>query len=260
MKLVEVIYGQQTSEQTIVQAANLMRRIGKFPLLVKDSPGFLVNRILSPYLNAALELLSLGVTIAEVDRQALQFGMPIGPLALYDLVGFDTALHAGRTMWEAFPNRFTASPILPALMKAGRLGQKNGQGFYRYVSQNPTPRLDPVAEQIVSTYIKTKLELSPDQITWRLILPMLMEAVRTLEEGIVSDPREVDAGLIYGLGFPAFRGGLLFWADQQGAHKLQEIVESCAATGKAVAQPALWNELLSSQRKFYDLATEGRPQ
>jgi 3-hydroxyacyl-CoA dehydrogenase/enoyl-CoA hydratase/carnithine racemase len=256
MKLVEVIRGNLSSNESIAQAAALMRKIGKFPLIVKDSPGFLVNRILSPYLNAALELLSQGAEIEAIDREALAFGMPIGPLALYDMVGLDTAFQAGRTMWEAFSNRFTASPILPALIKAGRLGQKNGLGFYRYVAKKPTPLADPTAVAIVETYQKSKLALSPEQIQWRLILPMLLEAVRTLEEGIVSDPREVDAGLIYGLGFPPYRGGLLFWADQLGIPKIQERIDSLAATGKTVAEPALFHELATANRKFYSLGTE----
>ena len=257
MQLVEVIRGRQTSTVTLAAAAAYVRRIGKFPLLVNDGPGFLVNRLLSPYLNASLELLSQGIALEEVDRAALKFGMPIGPIALYDLVGLDTAFNAGRTMWEAFPDRYIASPVIPALLKAGRLGRKNGLGFYNYRNKKQRAEQDPAVATILETYTKTKLTLTTDQITLRLFLPMLLEATRVLEEGIVDNPRDVDLGLIYGLGFPPFRGGLCFWADTLGAAKLLERVQSLAETGKKLPVTVLLQEMAQAERKFYDLTPSG---
>src|SRR5690606_18419926 len=115
--LVEVIRGQQSSDETIATADAYAKRIGKMPVVVNDCPGFLVNRLMLPYLNEALDLLSEGVPIETIDKAAVKFGMPVGPITLLDMVGIDTAMYAGRVMWEAFPDRIVASPILPALVK-----------------------------------------------------------------------------------------------------------------------------------------------
>lgn len=251
MKLVEIIRGAKSSEETLATAAAYARQIGKFAIVVKDGPGFLVNRLLSPYLNSALELIYDGVSIKEIDKASLKFGMPIGPIALYDLVGLDTAFYAGKTMYEAYPDRFIASPIIPALMKAGRLGRKNGLGFYSYQNKKQKAETDPAAEAILGQYVKNKRSLSLDEITLRLFLPMLLEATRALEEQVVADPRDVDTGLIYGLGFPPFKGGLLFWADTIGSTKLLEMVQSLQGTSKSVAPTKLLQEMAAVNRKFY---------
>jgi 3-hydroxyacyl-CoA dehydrogenase/enoyl-CoA hydratase/3-hydroxybutyryl-CoA epimerase/3-hydroxyacyl-CoA dehydrogenase/enoyl-CoA hydratase/3-hydroxybutyryl-CoA epimerase/enoyl-CoA isomerase len=251
MKLVEIIRGRQTSEETLATAAAYTRKIGKFAILVKDGPGFLVNRLLSPYLNAAIELIYDGVPIRDIDKAALKFGMPMGPIALYDMVGLDTAFYAGKTMYEAYPDRFIASPLLPALMKAGRLGRKNGLGFYNYQNKKQKAENDPAVEKLLETYTKTKRGLTGEQITQRLFLPMLLEATLALEEGVVSDPRDIDLGLIYGLGFPPFKGGLLYWADTVGATTLAEMVQSAAAGGKTLPVTPMLAEMASSNGKFY---------
>lgn len=251
MKLVEIIRGVKSSDDTLATAAAYARQIGKFAIVVKDGPGFLVNRLLSPYLSAALELINDGVRIKEIDKASLKFGMPIGPIALYDLVGLDTAFFAGKTMYEAYPDRFIASPIIPALMKAGRLGRKNGLGFYSYQNKRQKAESDPAAEAILAQYVKTKRNLSPEQITLRLFLPMLLEATRALEEQVVADPRDVDTGLIYGLGFPPFKGGLLAWADTIGSAKLLEMVQSLAGTSKSLAPTKLLQDMAAANRKFY---------
>lgn len=251
MKLVEIIRGAKSSEETLATAAAYARQIGKFAIVVKDGPGFLVNRLLSPCLNSALELIYDGVSIKEIDKASLKFGMPIGPIALYDLVGLDTAFYAGKTMYEAYPDRFIASPIIPALMKAGRLGRKNGLGFYSYQNKKQKAETDPAAEAILGQYVKNKRSLSLDEITLRLFLPMLLEATRALEEQVVADPRDVDTGLIYGLGFPPFKGGLLFWADTIGSAKLLEMVQSLQGTSKSVAPTKLLQEMAAANRKFY---------
>jgi 3-hydroxyacyl-CoA dehydrogenase/enoyl-CoA hydratase/3-hydroxybutyryl-CoA epimerase/3-hydroxyacyl-CoA dehydrogenase/enoyl-CoA hydratase/3-hydroxybutyryl-CoA epimerase/enoyl-CoA isomerase len=251
MKLVEIIRGAKSSEETLATAAAYARSIGKFAIVVKDGPGFLVNRLLSPYLSAALELISDGVNIKDIDKASLKFGMPIGPIALYDLVGLDTAFYAGKTMYEAYPDRMLASPILPALMKAKRLGRKNGLGFYNYQNKKQKAEVDPAAEAILGQYLKEKRALTPDQITLRLFLPMLLEATRAIEEQVVADPRDVDLGLIYGLGFPPFKGGLLFWADTVGSAKLLEMVQSLAGTSKSLEPTKLLKDMAAANRKFY---------
>lgn len=239
MKLVEVVRGAQTSDETIATAVALGRRMGKMPIVVEDGPGFLVNRLLSPYLNEALELLHDGHTPAEVDAAAVEFGMPLGPLALYDLVGLDTAFYAGRTMYEAFPDRVRASPILPALMKKKRLGRKNNTGFYAYLPGVLAPQPDPAAAEILQKYVRTENRLPLPEIQDRLLLTMLLEACRVLEEGRVHDPRDIDLGVIFGLGFPAFRGGILHWAEQQGGATILRKLESCTGRGERFTPPQL---------------------
>ena len=181
--------------------------------------------MLLPYMNESLELLSEGASIPDIERAAKSFGMPMGPLTLYDVVGLDTALYAGRTMWEAFPDRIGASPILPALVKAGRLGQKSGTGFFSYQNKKKRGQLDPELDKFIASYMKSSThEFSIDEITHRLFLPMLLEATRVLQDRIVRDVRDIDLGLIFGLGFPPYKGGLLHWADRLGAAKIIELL------------------------------------
>jgi 3-hydroxyacyl-CoA dehydrogenase/enoyl-CoA hydratase/3-hydroxybutyryl-CoA epimerase/3-hydroxyacyl-CoA dehydrogenase/enoyl-CoA hydratase/3-hydroxybutyryl-CoA epimerase/enoyl-CoA isomerase len=250
MKLVEVVRGAQTSDETIATAVALGRRMGKMPIVVQDGPGFLVNRLLSPYLNEALELLHDGRTPAEVDAAAVDFGMPLGPLALYDLVGFDTAFNAGRTMYEAFPDRVRASPILPALMKKKRLGRKNNAGFYAYLPGVLAPQPDPAATEILQKYVRTEQRLTLSEIQDRLLLTMLLEACRVLEEGRVHDPRDIDLGVIFGLGFPAFRGGILHWAQQLGGPEIMRKLEPCTGRGNRFTPPQLLLDWAAGKRKL----------
>lgn len=223
MKLVEVIRGEATSDETVARAVAYSKRVGKMPIVLKDGPGFLVNRLLFPYMNEALQLLQSGVEIERIDRIAKRFGMPMGPIELYDMVGLDTALFAGRVMWEAFPDRIDASPMLPGMVKKGWLGAKSGLGFYAHqMKKKGRLPLNPDLAAITDQYVRPGDEVSDEQVQLRLILPMLLEATRVLQEGLVRDVRDVDLGLIFGIGFPPFRGGLLFWADQTGVAKLHD--------------------------------------
>ena len=251
MKLVEVIRGKKTSDETIATAVAYSKRIGKMPIVVNDGPGFLVNRLLFPYMQESLELLSDGVEIKQIERVAKTFGMPMGPIELYDMVGLDTALYAGRTMWEAFPNRITASPILPVMVKAGRLGQKNGVGFFSYQNKKRQPQPDPSLKDIIATYVRGVKNYTPEELTARLFLPMLLEATRALQDQIVRDPRDIDLGLIFGLGFPPFRGGLMFWADTIGAAKIVEMLKPFEALGERMQPTPMLREMAQTGRKFY---------
>lgn len=239
MRLVEIIRGERTSDETIERAVALGRQLGKMPIVVADGPGFLVNRLLSPYLNESLELLHDGQAPRAIDTAATEFGMPLGPLALYDLVGLDTAFYAGRTMYEAFPERVRASPILPALSKRGRLGRKNNLGFFQYREGAQEPQDDPIAEALLKNYARREDPLSREQILDRLLLAMLLEACRVLEEGRVEDPRDIDLGVIFGLGFPAFRGGILHWAQSLGGATILRKLEPWRDRGGRFAPPQL---------------------
>lgn len=252
MKLVEVIRGKQTSDETTATAVAYAKRLGKLPIVINDGPGFLVNRLLFPYMNEAIQLLCEGATMKEVDRASTTFGMPLGPIALYDLVGLDTALFAGRVMWEAFPDRVLLSPLLPALVKAGRLGQKTGSGFFSYKNRKKTAQPDPDSEALVRSYTKGTTKFTPELLTHRLFLPMLLEATRVLQEKLVRDVRDVDLGLIFGLGFPPFKGGLLFWADTLGAAKIVEMLKPLEGLGERFHPTPLLLEMAKSGKKFYE--------
>jgi 3-hydroxyacyl-CoA dehydrogenase/enoyl-CoA hydratase/carnithine racemase len=250
MQLVEVIRGQQSSDETIATAVAYAKKIGKMPVVVNDGPGFLVNRLLLPYLNEALELLVEGASIEAIDKAAVKFGMPLGPIALFDMVGIDTSMYAGRVMWEAFPDRIVASPLLPALVKGGRLGQKTGAGFFKYNAKGKGES-DPAMQEIINRYRKGERQFTPDEITARLFLPMLLEATRALDDHIVRDPRDIDLGLIFGLGFPPFKGGLMFWADTLGAAKIVEMLKPLDYLGKRGQPTQRLLDMAKSGAKFY---------
>jgi 3-hydroxyacyl-CoA dehydrogenase/enoyl-CoA hydratase/3-hydroxybutyryl-CoA epimerase/3-hydroxyacyl-CoA dehydrogenase/enoyl-CoA hydratase/3-hydroxybutyryl-CoA epimerase/enoyl-CoA isomerase len=176
----------------------------------------------------------------------------MGPITLYDVVGLDTAVLAGRVMWEAFPDRVLASPILAALVKAGRLGQKSGAGFFAYKDRKGKGEPDPAAGAILEQYLRKRDKFTPEQLTARLFLPMLLEATRVLQEKLVRDVRDVDLGLIFGIGFPPFKGGLLFWADTLGAARIVEMLRPFEHLGPRMQPTPLLLEMAKSGRKFYD--------
>lgn len=215
MQLVEVIRGEKTSDATTATLVALAKRIGKTPIVVRDCAGFLVNRVLFPYLNEALVLLEEGAAPRTLDKAALAFGMPMGPITLEDVVGLDTSLYAGAVIDAAFADRAAPTRIVKELVSAGRLGQKSGAGFYSY-AKGPRGADDPALASLLAKVRKGTRDVGAEEITERLFLPMLTEASRALEEGIVRDPADVDMGLILGIGFPPFRGGILRWADDLG--------------------------------------------
>lgn len=215
MQLVEVIRGEKTSDQTVATLVAHTRRIGKTPIVVKDCPGFLVNRILFPYLNEAMVLLEEGADPRILDKIATDFGMPMGPITLSDVVGLDTCLYAGSVVNTAFADRAKKTRILGELVKAGRLGQKTGAGFFSY-AKGPRGLDDPTLAPILERCRSGKRDISVEEMRNRLFLPMLIEASRVLMEGIVREPADVDMGLILGIGFPTQHGGILRWADTEG--------------------------------------------
>ncbi|MCG8585997.1 MAG: 3-hydroxyacyl-CoA dehydrogenase family protein, partial [Pirellulales bacterium] len=182
-------------------------------------------------------------------------GMPMGPITLYDVVGLDTCFYAGRVMYDAFPDRIVVSPLVGRLIKAERLGQKSGAGFYKYdpAKKKKKGELDPTLTEFTESLAREPQELDDEAVTMRLFLPMLVEATRVLEEKLVRNVRDVDLGLIFGLGFPPFRGGLLNWADTVGAAKIVETLKPLEPLGKRYEVTPLLKELAAEGRKFYDL-------
>lgn len=261
MKLVEIIRGERTSDQTVATAVAYTKSLGKMPVVVHDGPGFLVNRLLTPYLEDALNLLAEGQPIAAIDGAARKFGMPMGPFELYDMVGLDTASYAGKILCEAFSDRFPGSPIVPAMMEAGRLGRKSGRGFYDHRQPKAKRQEDPDVMEVLQPYIHGNgTKLSAEQLTHRLFLPMLLEATRLLEERRVRSPRDVDIALVFGTGFPPFRGGLLFWADQLGADKVLQLLQPWQSLGTAYRPTELLLRCAAEGKTLYELAlNSGEP-
>ena len=251
MPLVEVIRGPRTSDATIATAVAFAKRIGKSPIVVNDGPGFLVNRLLLPYMNEALELILDGIEIKAIDAAARSFGMPMGPITLYDVVGLDTAYYAGQVMHEAFPDRIVESPLLGAMVKAGRLGQKTGAGFFAYKDKQGRGMPDPTLADVVKPLVRKQEKLSEERIVERLFLPMVLEATRILAEHKVRDPRDVDLGLIFGIGFPPFKGGLMFWANTLGAAKIIEMLKPYEALGPRYQPTPMLLEMATENRSFY---------
>jgi 3-hydroxyacyl-CoA dehydrogenase/enoyl-CoA hydratase/3-hydroxybutyryl-CoA epimerase/3-hydroxyacyl-CoA dehydrogenase/enoyl-CoA hydratase/3-hydroxybutyryl-CoA epimerase/enoyl-CoA isomerase len=250
MQLVEVIRGERTGDGTVATLVALAKRIGKTPIVVRDCPGFLVNRILFPYLNESLVLLQEGAAPRAVDRAATAFGMPMGPVTLNDLVGLDTSLYAGRVINTAFADRAAGTRILDELVAAGRLGQKSGAGFYSY-AKGSRGADDPALEAILAKCRTGRREFSQEEITDRLFLPMLTEASRVLDEGIVREPGDVDMGLILGIGFPTFRGGLLRWADDEGLPRVLDRLARYASLGPRFQPTESMRRLAAGGRGFY---------
>jgi 3-hydroxyacyl-CoA dehydrogenase/enoyl-CoA hydratase/3-hydroxybutyryl-CoA epimerase/3-hydroxyacyl-CoA dehydrogenase/enoyl-CoA hydratase/3-hydroxybutyryl-CoA epimerase/enoyl-CoA isomerase len=250
MQLVEVIRGEATSDTTVVTLVALAKQIGKTPIVVRDCPGFLVNRILFPYLNESLVLLEEGAEPRAIDKAAETFGMPMGPITLNDLVGLDTSLYAGRVVNTAYADRAKNTRILDELVKAGRLGQKSGAGFYSY-AKGSRGSDDPALAALLDKCRTGRREIGQEEITDRLFLAMLVETSRTLEEGIVRDPGDVDMGLILGIGFPPFHGGILRWADTQGLANVIKRLQKYESLGARFRPTKQISTLAAEKRGFY---------
>lgn len=236
MPLVEVIRGSGTEEAAVATTVAYAATLGKSPLVVRDCPGFYVNRVLSPYLNAFERLVGDGVDPARVDRVMEAWGWPMGPAHLLDVIGIDTAHHAAAVMAAAYPERMgkTGPSAIDVLYQADRLGQKNGRGFYAY-EQDRKGRLqkrpDPAAMELLRDVVGETAEVDDAGIVERMMVPMVLETLRCLEEEIVSSPAEADLGLVYGIGFPPFRGGPTRFIDETGAGRFCEMAEKHAVLG-----------------------------
>ena len=222
MPLVEVIRGAQTSDEAVATVFAVARKLEKTPVIVRDGAGFLVNRILAPYLNEAGWLLSDGVAVPTIDKALLDFGMPMGPFRLLDEIGLDVARHVAHLMFEAFGERMQPSPAMAALEKTKRLGKKGGSGFYKYEDGKAQDFDESIYNELGA---RPGRDISKSEIQDRCVYTMINEAARILEDGIVASPGDVDVGMIFGTGFPPFRGGLLKYADTVGLPRVVEMLD-----------------------------------
>jgi len=256
MPLVEVIRGEKTSDATIAQTVKYALQMGKTPIVVNDCAGFLVNRVLFPYFNGFSKLIEDGVDYKRIDKIMEKFGWPMGPAYLLDVVGIDTGAHAGSIMGNAFPDRMkmTDKTIVEMMLEENRLGQKNGVGFYRYEMDKrgkPKKIVDPGVDSIIAKVVKGSADVSDEEIVDRMMLPMIFECARCLEEKIVNTPQEVDMGLILGLGFPPFRAGALKYADAIGQKDMVERSQKYTGLGKMYEPTDAFREMAASGETYY---------
>ncbi len=227
MQLVEVVRGKDTKPEVIHSALRFVQKLGKLPVLVKDSPGFLVNRILLPYMVEAGALFEAGATVEEIDSAMLDFGMPMGPLRLIDEVGVDISDDVAATLSAAFPEHLRSPKVLGKMIGAGLLGRKSGKGFYIHSkSRDKEPQVNPE----VTPFRLSTGRFTRDELQQRMALLMVNEAARCLEEELVETPGDVDFAMVMGTGFAPFRGGPLRYADSLGAKTVFDKLTHFAAT------------------------------
>jgi len=251
MPLVEVIRGTATSDEAASTVFQLSKKVGKTPILVKDSPGFVVNRILGPYMNEAVQIALEGVPVSRIDRVMERFGMPMGPIELIDEVGLDVGAKVSKVLYGAFGERMKPPPGLEVLISEGRLGKKAGKGIYLYEAGGKKKSEDPTLAKKLGIK-ENGAGLTDEVIEKRLIYTMINEAARIVEEELVRDVADVDIGMIFGTGFAPFRGGLLRYADSVGADSIVTDLELFARNFGPRFQPAPFLQGLSvSGKKFY---------
>ncbi|HKB91857.1 MAG TPA: 3-hydroxyacyl-CoA dehydrogenase NAD-binding domain-containing protein, partial [Opitutaceae bacterium] len=267
MKLVEVVIAKQTSDETRDRSLSFVRQIGKLPVVVRDSPGFLVNRVLFPYLLEAAELFESGVDAERIDRALVKWGMPMGPLRLIDEIGVDITIDIGNTLAKAYGQRDHVPTILLWLRDQQMLGRKTGAGFYKYEGRSQTPNdslvqwrrgLHGEPEGAKGPDIPPdpdrdpRLRLSEEELAHRLMFLMVNEAARCVEEGVVGSPEDVDYGMILGTGFAPFRGGPLRFAEHFGLKRIVEELERLARTEEKFTPCEILRKHARDGTKFYE--------
>jgi 3-hydroxyacyl-CoA dehydrogenase/enoyl-CoA hydratase/3-hydroxybutyryl-CoA epimerase len=251
MPLVEIIRHDNVSEETIQSLYKWVLKTKKTPIIVNDCPGFLVNRILAPFLNEAAYLLKEGVPIKDIDAAVLNFGMPMGACRLMDEVGLDVCAHVGEIMEEGLGERAKACDLSHIAVEKELLGKKNQKGFYLYDEKGKQLEVNP---QMQSLLPAKKISMDETTIQMRVFLPMINEAANILEEKIVDNAGTVDLGLIFGIGFPPFRGGLLKYADAEGLDRITAAINSFAETvdSKRYELSSYLKNLVETKTKFYE--------
>jgi 3-hydroxyacyl-CoA dehydrogenase/enoyl-CoA hydratase/3-hydroxybutyryl-CoA epimerase len=242
------VIGQHTSDETRDHSLAFARQIGKLPVLVRDSPGFLVNRVLFPYLLEAAEIFQQGAVGGEIDQALLQWGMPMGPLRLIDEIGIDITVDIADTLEKAYGARDRAPEILRKMYADKMLGRKTGVGFYKYEGKQQTSN-----EALNQWRQDGGRELPAEEITQRLTFLMVNEAVRCLEEKVVATPEDADYGMILGTGFPTFRGGPVRYAENYGLKKFAlEMTALKDRVGEKFEPCALLRQHAQSGVRFYE--------
>ncbi len=242
---VEVIRGEQTADSTVQVCRDHVRRIQKEPLAVGDGPGFVVNRLLSPYLNEAMLMLGRGVTADRIERAALAYGMPMSPLELIDLIGTRTTFDAGRVFWQSFPTRIDPSPILPAMLKHKRFGRSWGRGFYDYTDGRRGPGLAAETITLCEKYSRDQQAYSDDDVQRILAVSMWIEAACLLREGTAANLNTLETAMAGGLGYTR-PGDWLAYFDRLGRDAMLLTLQGIAGQRPALVSPPGLVDHLSS--------------
>ena len=256
MPLVEVIRAEKTSDAAVARTVAYANKMGKKAVVVNDCPGFLVNRVLFPYFGGFNMLLRDGADFQAVDKAMERWGWPMGPAYLMDVVGIDTGVHAANVMAEGFPDRMQPDfkSATEVLFERERFGQKNGKGFYDYVEDKrgkPQKTVNEDVYSMIADVVGERTEFERDDIVARMMLPMAIEMARCVEEGIVGTAAEADLALLYGVGFPPFRGGIFRWMDTVGLAHIKEASDTFAHLGKAYELTDRMNEMLANGETYY---------
>jgi len=239
MPLVEIIRNEETAEKTIAVAAELAARLGKFPVVVQDGPGFLVNRCLAPYLASAVSLLEAGLAPGRIDAAASDFGMPMGPCRLLDEIGWDVAAEVCDVLGTAFPERMHVSSIFERMKDSGLLGKKLGQGIYLYENGKQgteNPAFTKIAE--ASRPSGKGPEVTQADLIDLLLLPLVSESFLCLAEGVVASEEALDLAMVMGIGFPPGLGGPIAYARERGLKEIHTRMQALAASHGAALRPS----------------------
>jgi 3-hydroxyacyl-CoA dehydrogenase/enoyl-CoA hydratase/3-hydroxybutyryl-CoA epimerase/enoyl-CoA isomerase len=261
MPLVEIVRGKKTSDETIELAVAHAIKLGKKPIIVNDCPGFLVNRILFPAIFAFDMMIIDGADFQQIDSVIEDWGWPMGPAYLIDVIGLDTAISCFATILSGYPNRmkdvYDVSPTR-ILCEKNRFGQKNKRGFYGYEEDDkgkPKKYFDKEVLQILKAYTQesdlSNYKFDTVTILHRFMIPMCIEAALCLEEGIVDSPSEVDMSIVYGLGFPVFRGGLFRWMDEIGLNNFCKLADKFAYLGSLYEPTSKMRKMARENIKYY---------
>lgn len=257
MPLVEVIRGEHTSEDTINRVVAYAAKMGKSPIVVNDCPGFFVNRVLFPYFHGFSQLVNDGADFTQVDKvMERKFGWPMGPAYLLDVVGLDTAHHAQQVMAQGFPDRMDKKgpDAIDLMFEHKRFGQKNGQGFYLYETDKkgkPKKLKDVQVPALLASLNSETKDFTEQEIIERMMIPMINEVVLCLEQDIIASPQEADMALVYGLGFPPFRGGVCRYLDSLGIDNYIQSCEQYKDLGALYQVPQLLKDMAASGKSFY---------
>lgn len=256
MPLVEVIRGAKTSPEAVATVVSYAKKIGKTPIVVNDCPGFLVNRVLFPYFAGFAGLIRHGADFKRVDKVMEKFGFPMGPAYLLDVVGMDTGHHANAVMAEGFPDRMQADfkSAMDVMYENERFGQKTNKGFYTYETDKkgkPKKVLDESVYDLLAPIVEEKREFSDEEIVLRMMIPMCTEIARCLDEGIVETPAEADMGLIFGIGFPPFRGGACRYMDSVGMADFVAHCERMSELGKLYEATDSMRNMANNNERYF---------
>lgn len=256
MPLVEVIRGNKTSEDTVARTVAYANTMGKKAVVVNDCPGFLVNRVLFPYFAGFAQLVKDGADFQHIDAVMEKWGWPMGPAMLCDVVGMDTCVHAAHVLADGFPDRMKAGykTALEVMYDNKRLGQKNGVGFYNHEKDKKGKPVRVAREEVyalLAPEVAARKEFSDEEIIARMMVPMCTEMARCLDEKIVDSAVEADMALVYGLGFPVFRGGVCRWMDSIGMPAFVAMADRYAALGKLYEPTASQRAMAVNQQTYF---------